>query len=195
MLRCIFMAQLPYEIGASTSSPRPVIPFDLEMIESQQKVSYRVELSKGKDGWIIAKCPAVKGAITQGKNVDEALRNIVEAISIVLADIFFNAAPPLLLNTRQCFSLCTSSKPFQLSNLSKPLTISSIVGVSLRAPGTLDFIGFLGFSNHPPKSSTSALENLSCFSVLPNLCLRFLFYHVTMVLVCFCRIKISYFYV
>jgi len=47
---------------------------------------YRVLLEKGQDGWIVARCRDIKGAISQGKDRDEALRNIIEAISVILED-------------------------------------------------------------------------------------------------------------
>jgi len=49
-----------------------------------QRVCYRVLLEKGKDGWIVAKCLDIEGAISQGKTVDEALKNIIEAITAIL---------------------------------------------------------------------------------------------------------------
>ncbi len=52
--------------------------------------TYRVVLKKGLDGWIIAKCLDIKGAVTQGRSVDEALKtlkNIIEAISTILEDM------------------------------------------------------------------------------------------------------------
>jgi len=48
---------------------------------------YHVVLQKGQDGWIIAKCLEFPGAISQGKTVEEAQRNIIEAISLLLEDI------------------------------------------------------------------------------------------------------------
>jgi predicted RNase H-like HicB family nuclease len=47
---------------------------------------YRVKLEKGQDGWIVARCLNLQGAISQGKDRDEALRNIVEAIAAILED-------------------------------------------------------------------------------------------------------------
>lgn len=50
----------------------------------EPRVCYRVSLERGVDGWIIAKCLDIEGAISQGKTVDQALKNIVEAISAIL---------------------------------------------------------------------------------------------------------------
>jgi len=49
--------------------------------------TYHIVLQKGQDGWIIAKCLEFPGAISQGKTVEEAQRNIIEAISLLLEDI------------------------------------------------------------------------------------------------------------
>ena len=43
-------------------------------------MQFTVILEKGEDGYIIAHCPALKGCWSQGKNEDEALANIKEAI-------------------------------------------------------------------------------------------------------------------
>ena len=82
---------------SSTRPPHYSSRFAVDLPKSQQRVSYRVELEKGQDGWIIAKCPDVEGAISQGRNRDEALRNIVEAISIILEDTFGKKAQEFLI--------------------------------------------------------------------------------------------------
>jgi predicted RNase H-like HicB family nuclease len=63
----------------------------LSRAESKPRYCYRVILKRGVDGWIIAKCIDVKGAISQGRNKDEALRNIIEAISAILEDTYGEA--------------------------------------------------------------------------------------------------------
>jgi predicted RNase H-like HicB family nuclease len=67
-------------------------PLDVNLASYEAGINsrycYRVILKKGFDGWIIAKCIDVKGAISQGKNVQEALRNIIEAISAILEDTY-----------------------------------------------------------------------------------------------------------
>jgi len=78
-----------YGIGFEASTTKPCYSeFDIKHPESQLRVSYRVLLEQGMDGWIVAKCLDVKGAISQGKTRDEALRNIVEAVSAILEDTF-----------------------------------------------------------------------------------------------------------
>jgi predicted RNase H-like HicB family nuclease len=59
--------------------------------------SYRVSLEKGQDGWIVAKCLDIVGAISQGKTREEALRNIVEAISAILEDTLGRQPPEFLV--------------------------------------------------------------------------------------------------
>jgi predicted RNase H-like HicB family nuclease len=43
-----------------------------------------VVLKPGEDGWVVAECPLIPGCISQGKNHDEALANIREAIELCL---------------------------------------------------------------------------------------------------------------
>jgi predicted RNase H-like HicB family nuclease len=40
----------------------------------------RVVLQKGRDGYIVARCPTLPGCVSQGKDEAEALRNIQEAV-------------------------------------------------------------------------------------------------------------------
>lgn len=41
---------------------------------------FHVTLAKAEDGWIVAECPALPGCVSQGKDEQEALANIKEAI-------------------------------------------------------------------------------------------------------------------
>jgi predicted RNase H-like HicB family nuclease len=41
---------------------------------------FHVTMEKAEDGWIVAECPALPGCVSQGKNEEEALANIKEAI-------------------------------------------------------------------------------------------------------------------
>jgi predicted RNase H-like HicB family nuclease len=71
-------------VGTSTVES-PVTPqVGVAPSTAEQRVCYRVSLEKGEDGWIVAKCLDAEGAISQGKTVDEALKNIIEAISGIL---------------------------------------------------------------------------------------------------------------
>jgi len=42
---------------------------------------FHVTLEKADDGWIVAECPALPGCVSQGKNEQEAIENIKEAIT------------------------------------------------------------------------------------------------------------------
>lgn len=41
---------------------------------------FHVTLETDEDGWVVAECPALPGCATQGKDEQEALANIREAI-------------------------------------------------------------------------------------------------------------------
>jgi len=72
---------------SSTISETSDFKLDRVPSETQPRPCYRVAMKKGKDGWIVVKCLDVKGAISQGKDKNEALRNIIEAISAILEDV------------------------------------------------------------------------------------------------------------
>jgi predicted RNase H-like HicB family nuclease len=38
-------------------------------------------LEEAEDGWVVAECPALPGCVSQGKDNEEALDNIKEAIA------------------------------------------------------------------------------------------------------------------
>jgi predicted RNase H-like HicB family nuclease len=42
---------------------------------------FNVLLEEAEDGWIVAECPALPGCVSQGKDREEALENIKEAIT------------------------------------------------------------------------------------------------------------------
>jgi predicted RNase H-like HicB family nuclease len=44
----------------------------------------KVILERGRDGYVVARCPSLKSCWSQGKTRDEALRNIREAIELYL---------------------------------------------------------------------------------------------------------------
>jgi predicted RNase H-like HicB family nuclease len=44
-------------------------------------VVFHVTLTKAEDGWMVAECPALLGCVSQGKDEQEALSNIKEAIA------------------------------------------------------------------------------------------------------------------
>lgn len=41
---------------------------------------FHVTLEEAEDGWVVAECPALPGCVSQGKDEEEALANIREAI-------------------------------------------------------------------------------------------------------------------
>ena len=42
---------------------------------------FHVTLERAEDGWIVAECPALPGCVSQGRDEEEALANIKEAIA------------------------------------------------------------------------------------------------------------------
>jgi predicted RNase H-like HicB family nuclease len=42
---------------------------------------FHVSLETAEDGWIVATCPALPGCVSQGRDEEEALENIKEAIT------------------------------------------------------------------------------------------------------------------
>lgn len=42
---------------------------------------FHITLEQAEDGWIVAECPALPGCVSQGKDEQEALANIKEAIT------------------------------------------------------------------------------------------------------------------
>lgn len=45
---------------------------------------FHVTFAPAEDGWIVAECPALPGCVSQGKDEQEALGNIKEAIAACL---------------------------------------------------------------------------------------------------------------
>jgi predicted RNase H-like HicB family nuclease len=50
-------------------------------------MEYHVNVWKGEDGYLIAKCVELPAAMTQGKIRQEIIENMKEAIALVLQDI------------------------------------------------------------------------------------------------------------
>ncbi len=42
---------------------------------------FHVSMEKAEDGWIVVECPALPGCVSQGRDEQEALVNIKEAIT------------------------------------------------------------------------------------------------------------------
>jgi predicted RNase H-like HicB family nuclease len=47
----------------------------------EARMIFHVTLNRAEDGWIVAECPALPGCVSQGKDEEEALKNIKEAIT------------------------------------------------------------------------------------------------------------------
>jgi len=43
-------------------------------------------MEKGEDGFYVVECPLFEGCYSQGKTIDEALRNIKEVIELILEE-------------------------------------------------------------------------------------------------------------
>jgi len=54
---------------------------------------YKVVIEPGEDGWLVVTVPALPGCITQGKNLEEALKNAKEAIAAYLESLKKNNQP------------------------------------------------------------------------------------------------------
>jgi predicted RNase H-like HicB family nuclease len=48
---------------------------------SEATVIFHVSLERAEDDWIVVECPALPGCVSQGKDEEEALANIREAIT------------------------------------------------------------------------------------------------------------------
>ncbi|MEO6815598.1 MAG: type II toxin-antitoxin system HicB family antitoxin [Edaphobacter sp.] len=42
---------------------------------------FHVTMEPAEDGWIVAECPALPGCVSQGRDEEEAMTNIKEAIT------------------------------------------------------------------------------------------------------------------
>lgn len=42
---------------------------------------FHVKIEEAEDGWLVVECPALPGCVSQGKNEEEAMANIREAIT------------------------------------------------------------------------------------------------------------------
>jgi predicted RNase H-like HicB family nuclease len=42
---------------------------------------FHVTMQPDEDGWMVAECPALPGCVSQGRDEEEALKNIKEAIT------------------------------------------------------------------------------------------------------------------
>jgi predicted RNase H-like HicB family nuclease len=56
-------------------------PPQIDSIYSGEAMIVHVTLEPAEDGWIVAQCPALPGCVSQGKDEEEAMANIKEAIT------------------------------------------------------------------------------------------------------------------
>ena len=54
--------------------------------KKHQTAQFPVLTTRGEDGWYVVQCPSLPGCFTQGKTLDEALKNIREAIQLCLEE-------------------------------------------------------------------------------------------------------------
>jgi len=54
---------------------------------TKAKTGLHIMIYKGEDDWFVARCLQLPAAISQGRSREEAIRNIEEAISLVLEDM------------------------------------------------------------------------------------------------------------
>jgi predicted RNase H-like HicB family nuclease len=62
-------------------SPQKASPAMLNSSYGVHLMIFHVSLEKAEDGWIVAQCPALPGCVSQGRDEQEALENIKEAIT------------------------------------------------------------------------------------------------------------------
>ena len=58
-----------------------------KVLENNKKTSFPVVLEKDEDGVYIVECPVFQGCYSEGKTIDEALKNIREVIELCLEDM------------------------------------------------------------------------------------------------------------
>lgn len=68
-----------------------VVSYDGDMRKGNLSNKYRgltlpVSLKKGEDGFYLVECPLFSGCYTQGRTIEEALKNIREAILLVMEE-------------------------------------------------------------------------------------------------------------
>jgi len=64
-------------------------------------VKLRILLRKGADGYIVAECPDVPGAVSQGKTEQEAIENVQDVLSTCLGVIVREWMAEAKKNVRQ----------------------------------------------------------------------------------------------
>ena len=63
-------------------------------------MKFTVTLDRDEDGIWVVECPSIPGCVSQGKNEEEALENIKEAIQLCL-EVLAEQGLPLTVETRE----------------------------------------------------------------------------------------------
>jgi len=71
------LPSLPYKLNTCRLN-------DIMVIMETKSVNYTVLIEQDEDGMYIAKVPDIPGCYTQGKNVEQAMERIREAIQVCL---------------------------------------------------------------------------------------------------------------
>lgn len=53
---------------------------------AKERMQFPVFVEKDEDGFFVAECPILEGCFTQGKTLDESLKNIEEVIEICIEE-------------------------------------------------------------------------------------------------------------
>ena len=56
------------------------------MRKKSSKTQFPVVIEKDESGFYVVECPVLEGCYSQGKTIDEALKNIREVIGLILAE-------------------------------------------------------------------------------------------------------------
>ncbi len=71
-----------------TRGGRGIIDFLIitDIIKTMKKNQFPIIVEKGEDGFYVVECPIFHGCISQGKTLDDAIKNIKEAIELCLEE-------------------------------------------------------------------------------------------------------------
>lgn len=76
--------QFDYETGLPIITVTPKWQEALTIHPAQRQLLVIIE--RGEGDWFVAHCPAVKGAFTQGKTIDEVMDNMADVITLLMND-------------------------------------------------------------------------------------------------------------
>ncbi|MCL2042345.1 MAG: type II toxin-antitoxin system HicB family antitoxin [Bacteroidales bacterium] len=58
----------------------------MQKLTKREKMEYTAIIKKTKNGWYIAQCEQMPGALTQGRTIEEVKENLKDAINLLLED-------------------------------------------------------------------------------------------------------------